>query len=397
MRFLYARQQRASIYQPATIGDIPKEVMRKAFIYLLPGQADLVAPSEACRAWRPIVQEIMYSCQAFGDRWRKDFERFLCGFYLQSLVFGVGSVSINRLKLDTRSMTRENTLILAQIVAPSISSLTLSGDRLPSMDCYAVMEVFFLHCRQIRSLKLIKFDFGDDPASISSAIKEGFGCLKKLDLIDCKGDVRMFVEKTPIHKLQNLQFESGREEDSDIVMSMAEKYRTITSIEVFAAIASFSPLLKVVECCRDLVSFTICGDDLVLEPSDIKALASLPRLKFLDVINCGMEDEAVSALSQCRKLKHLGIECSDGLDDILRVIGMDLISLDIQSAAAEAWLGIVENCPNLEYIQLYGEELKDAVMIGSLNDGLKKRMKKRLASMKVNCVPVRLGTEWKGY
>jgi hypothetical protein len=40
--------------------------------------------------------------------------------------------------------------------------------------------------------------------------------------------------------------------------------------------------------------------------------------------------------------------------------------------------------------------LKDEGMVGSLNEGLKTRMK-RLASLKVNQKAVRLGTYWKGY
>jgi Leucine-rich repeat (LRR) protein len=159
---------------------------------------------------------------------------------------------------------------------------------------------------------------------------------------------------------------------------------------------SSAAILKVFDSCRDLETIILSLRDLRLESSDTKALASLPRLKFLNVGFCKITEEAFSFLSRCGKLKRLGIECCDGLNDLLRVFGMNLVSLDIQSAAAETWLGIVENCPNLEYIQLYGKELKDVVMVGSLNDGLKKRMK-RLVSMNVNLVPVRLGTEWKGY
>jgi hypothetical protein len=121
MRSLYSRIQRASIYHPATIGDIPQEVLRNAFIYLLPGESDLVAPSESCRAWRPVAQDLIYSRQRFGEI--RGIERFLCGFHLQSLVFGLGSVSINRLELKIGSVGKENIRLLARLVAPSLTSL----------------------------------------------------------------------------------------------------------------------------------------------------------------------------------------------------------------------------------------------------------------------------------
>jgi hypothetical protein len=401
MRHLYYRKQRASIYHPATIGDIPQEVLRKAFIYLLPGVTDLVAPSESCRAWRPVAQELMFSWQSFGDIWRKDVERFLCGFHLQSLVFGLGSVSINCLDLDMKFVGVERLQMLARAVAPSLSSLSLvfyDGEAtLPSLDCYAVLEVVFLVCSRIRShLRFEGFDFGDDLALISPLIKEGFGRLERLDLIECQGDVRMFVEAVPIHNLQKLRFESDREDDSAIVMSIAEKYQFLMAIRLSINLDSSAAILKVFDSCRDLETVILSLRDLRLESSDIKALASLPRLKFLDVGFCKMADEAFPSLSRCGKLKRLGISFGSGLNDVLRVIGMNLVSLDIQSAAAETWLGIAENCPTLKHVQLFGEELKDVGMVGSLNIGLKKRMK-RLSSMKVNCVSVRLGTDWKGY
>jgi hypothetical protein len=89
MGSLYARHQRASIYHPATIGDIPQEVLRNAFIYLLPGKYDLVAPSVTCRAFRHVALELMYSHRIFGEDHK--IERIACGSRLKSLVFGVGS------------------------------------------------------------------------------------------------------------------------------------------------------------------------------------------------------------------------------------------------------------------------------------------------------------------
>jgi hypothetical protein len=91
MRTLYARHQRTSINDFATIGDIPPEVLRNALIYLLPGKSDLVAPSETCRAFRPVAQELMYSRKSFGENHK--IEGFACGTHHQSLMFGAGSFS----------------------------------------------------------------------------------------------------------------------------------------------------------------------------------------------------------------------------------------------------------------------------------------------------------------
>jgi hypothetical protein len=238
MRSLYYRKQRASIYHPSAIGDIPQEVLRKAFIYLLPGWAVLVSLSEACRAWRPVAQDLMYSRQRFGEE-RTDFKRFACGVHLQSLVSGEGNVSINRLELDLQFVTRENTILLAQIAAPALSSLILecydvNGDRLPSTDCYEILKVFFLHCRRIRSLILEEFDFGDDPAAISPSIKEGFGRLKKLFLRHCKGDVRMFVEAIPIHRFTRVAMM--------ISILLRRLRRIILPSRVFISLPSLIPL-----------------------------------------------------------------------------------------------------------------------------------------------------------
>jgi hypothetical protein len=74
---------------------------------------------------------------------------------------------------------------------------------------------------------------------------------------------------------------------------------------------------------------------------------------------------------------------------------MNLSSLKLRVSSGVTWLGIVDNCPNLEYLELEGGGLKDLVMVKSINDWLKKRLK-RLSSLKVNRVPLRLGTDWKG-
>jgi hypothetical protein len=57
---------------------------------------------------------------------------------------------------------------------------------------------------------------------------------------------------------------------------------------------------QVVECCRELerLDFGDKGDLLILERSDILAIASLPRLKSLKINNCDIVDGNLSALSR---------------------------------------------------------------------------------------------------
>jgi hypothetical protein len=405
MRSLYYRKQRASIHHPATIGDIPQEVLRKAFIYLVPGESVLVAPSKACRAWRPVAQGLMHSRQKFGHDGCKDADRFLCGLHLHSLVFGMGNVSINRLDIVVGIFGKDKSLLLAQLLSPTLSVLSLDcgpgnvDSSINSTDCYPILEVFFLHCRCIRSLMLNRADFGDDLNAISPNIKEGFGRLKKLDLRDCQGDDRMFVEATLIRDLRMLRFESFRDDDSDIVMAMAENYRALISIDLSVKFDSSAAILEVVECCRDLESLTLSLGGVRLESPDVEVLASLTRLKFLNFKSCRMTDAAVSALSQLRQLKTLGMRwrfgMRDGLNDVLRVIGGNLTGLIVWDTTGELCLDLAESCPNLEYFQIFVEYL-DSAVIKSLNDGLKKKMK-RLSSLKVNSKSLRLGTDWHGY
>jgi hypothetical protein len=230
MRSLYSRIQRASIYHPATIGDIPQEVLRKAFIYLMPGESDLVAPSESCRAWRPVAQELMYSRQRFDEE--SGIDRFICGFHLQSLVFGLGSVSINRLEIEF--VRKEEIHLLTRLASPSLSSIDLdflSSDgilRKSPSDCYATLEIVFLQCRQIRSISLRGCDFGEDPDVISPSIKEGFSRLTRLDIDRCSGDIPMFFNQTPITNLRTIACYSDDENiDYAVVNAIASNYRTL--------------------------------------------------------------------------------------------------------------------------------------------------------------------------
>jgi hypothetical protein len=86
MRALYARPQRESIYHPATIGDIPQDVMQKALLHL--GRKDLISASSVCRGWRPVAQEIIHSRLFIDYRNVERAKRLMCVYCLHHIVFG---------------------------------------------------------------------------------------------------------------------------------------------------------------------------------------------------------------------------------------------------------------------------------------------------------------------
>ena len=86
----YTRQQRESKKHPAKIGDIPYEVIQKAFKYLdylKLERKDLRAASMVCRAWYPAALELMADGKSFQfDLQSKLYiERFLFGLLLKRL------------------------------------------------------------------------------------------------------------------------------------------------------------------------------------------------------------------------------------------------------------------------------------------------------------------------
>ncbi len=106
--------------------------------------------------------------------------------------------------------------------------------------------------------------------------------MKQLDMADCLGDIRPFVENNPIPNLEILYYESSREaaEDEVIISSLASHYRSIVDLRIAAKFDSTAPLLKMIENCRDLESVVIGkdGGDMMLARSDMVAIASLSLL-----------------------------------------------------------------------------------------------------------------------
>lgn len=414
MRAVYARTERASIYHTATIGDIPPEVLRRAFIYLLPGDTNLVAPSRTCRAFRPVALQLLYSTKRFGQE--LELERFVCGGQISRLI-EPKSVKIRNLSLDMEFIGVEYTKLLARFVAPTLSILRLDFEvtstrsSIPVIEGYAILEVI-LKCPWLyfytfliilsRHLILKKFNFGDtgEVSDTSPSISEGFKHITHLDLLHSAGKLRKFVEKTPMPKLTALKYLSLREpgKDRKIIAAIAENYPSLKSLDLSARFQSTTSLHQIVKYCLGLESFSfrILGGivNLQLDYADIEALASFPRLKSLDIRFCTIEEGADVALGSARKLNRLGIGWKESLGSVFEVIGGNLASLDLRSANAESSREIAEHCQNLRHLQLYGSS-SDLQYRASISE-LKKSLK-RIVSLRVNYKPVRLGTDWKGY
>jgi hypothetical protein len=198
MMSLYTRPHRGSIYEPATIHDIPQEVLERSLMYLLPSNFYLLLAGETCRAWRPVAQQIFHSQGLI--HWGC-LESMICGFHLKSLVFGSSSIGISNLTLDvkvdkdgTHMIGKEYIPLLSRLFAPTLNSLELISNEEHEEDeemsgdfshCYNILESFFYRCKGIRILRLINHKFGDNSASITTSIVDGFRRLKQLDLIEC--------------------------------------------------------------------------------------------------------------------------------------------------------------------------------------------------------------------
>jgi hypothetical protein len=300
MREVYFRLQRATIYDPATIDDLPFEALKKCLGYFVPrGRIALVASSLVSRAWRPAAQEHLRSLALTN---KAKIESGLCGLLLRSIVLGSKSVSIANFKLDFRVdlVVKEFIPLIAQFVAPSLLTLDLSFQFMESRkSCFDILGTFFSQCPRIYNLSLGFFNFGDDPSNIIQSIMDGFYRLKDLRSFYSEGDVDMFMKYAPIRDLKKFIFATIR--DWPVFMNT----QTLTNMILICCFDSSDCLLKVVEGCPNLEILALrnVNGSLVLKRSDIEAIATLPVLELLDV-NCEIEEGAlrVSRLSFFAKL-----------------------------------------------------------------------------------------------
>jgi hypothetical protein len=129
MLLKYSRKHRASIYHPATIDDLPFEVLRE----LEP--RDLGAPSRVNRSWRPAAQDVQRS-RLFIER---EVYSLMCGIQLTRVVFGYEAYSIKHLDLKLRLVKRMHIPILARLASPTLRTLELYLYGEESGICYAIL------------------------------------------------------------------------------------------------------------------------------------------------------------------------------------------------------------------------------------------------------------------
>jgi hypothetical protein len=350
----YDRIQRKSIYHPATIGDIPFEVIQNSFLPLGPA-------SLSCRAWRQTAVEVILAKKGFEDE--REMGRFICGMQLKTIVSGFEQNSIKKLELDMIQVGADHVRMIAPFVASTLSTLhlkfknpRLEEDGESDFD-YKVLELFFSLCPWIRNLGLNCFDFGNDPSSLTPTIKDGFSRLKSFQINDCYGDLRMFVEQAPIQNLSYLTHGGGFwdvADPSEIISAIAMKSRSLRSVCTSADLDSWDFIHSLSKYCRELEKIVIWDGNNSTSISEVEfaAIASLPRLNSLEVY-CWYDDGSISPLARCKGLKVLGGIHIDSLSESLPAIGRNLSSLSCCGMdGLEGLSAIVKYCPNLEYLDV---------------------------------------------
>jgi hypothetical protein len=114
-----------------SFGDIPPEVVRKAFVHL--STADLAAVRLVCRDWNPTCQDVMMSRLQVG---KGRNEKILCGLYLRRLV-GFKSFLIKTLELTIRRNELACAIDISHYAGSTLSSIKIDfGEEISITTCY---------------------------------------------------------------------------------------------------------------------------------------------------------------------------------------------------------------------------------------------------------------------
>jgi hypothetical protein len=387
---MYSRNSRISIYHPATIHDLPPEIIQKVLIYLFPRRADLISSRLVCQAWGPIAEDLLASRRSLSSI------PAVCGLRLQSLVLGLESISVTSLSLEVDKIPRY-IYPLAKIFSEKLTRLRLGFSRSQTLTShYWVLQVFLSMFPMIKRLELEAFRFGSN-LELSSKVKNEMSKISHLELSGCY-DLEKFIG-FPINDLRSLTLRTNvqHEDISWILCAICLNYPTITSLDLkgYGYISS-ECVIMISNCCRRIEKLTLCrtGENHKLDTPAIDALVHLPSLALLDIGQCLMTRGATAALSKLSSLRHFR-SCRNDIflpTNTLAAIGRKLWSLGTSCDRVESAEEIIRHCPNIRYLDIaMGDETEHQRICRSFTQGLD------LSCFKVNNISIRLGTHWEGY
>jgi hypothetical protein len=180
-------RKRNSVYAPATVYDLPPDVIMKFLTYLLPRRVDLVASTLVCRSWHVFGRRLL-NCKVLLDH--RSISR-LCGMQLKSILLGVDALKVVCLDVKLRNIGEECLRAIARLVSPFLYFLRYNFYGMSAKGCFEILEVFFVECREMRKLALVYFDFGNGQSS--QIFKTGFSCMTEVSLDSCVGNLPGFI------------------------------------------------------------------------------------------------------------------------------------------------------------------------------------------------------------
>lgn len=132
-------------------------------------------------------------------------------------------------------------------------------------------------------------------------------------MIDCRREVRKFIEDTPIINLESFNYSPIGDSmiDTEVVNAAVESYGDSLLRLTLCCRVSSENLVKIADRCPGLVDLRILyyrtGEELSLPA--IKAIASLPRLKLLRIGDyygaVSIAEGALSTFARAYELTHL--------------------------------------------------------------------------------------------
>jgi hypothetical protein len=232
--------------------------------------------------------------------------------------------------------------------------------------------------------------------------------LQHLIMRECWGPV-MFTQN-----LITLVIDMPDLDDEDVgflLEDISANSSTLSSIDIYGNLELSVNLLHIIKTFPLIETLKyVSFNSMVLKNNDFEAIASLPRLKHLD-IGGNAARNAVNGLSSCKRLVHLRVDSPVDLSAILPSIGKNLKHLDIKLRLEDPWErrylrrvcadgivgldAILKYCNNLEELCLRFNYVAPGV-VDLLERAIKGDMKK-LKKLRIADKFIRLGTDWEGH